>query len=480
MKNIKYIWLLLVFAVFTACENDDDSTTTTPLVELTAGSANFSNFVSIGNSLTSGFTDNALFIAAQNNSFPNTLASKFALVGGGSFTQPLMNDNVGGFLFGGQPDPNGGFGPRLYFDGTGPTQLPAMSSTEVFAPSVGAQNNMGVPGAASFHLLFDGYGDPANLPLGLANPYYVRMASAPNATILGDALAQGPTFVSLWIGNNDILGYATTGGDPSLGAITPQATFDFSISTIMGALQNSGVQGVMANVPYVTSIPYFTTVPYNPVPLDGSTAGLLNGAYGQYNAGLQLALAGGFISAEEAEARTISFEASETNAMVLVDETLTDLSALGLPSYRQSNANDLFVLPLASLIPSGYGTQIPLEDRWVLIPSEQDEIRTAIDGFNATLEGAANTAGFAFVDANAALQQLSNGGFADGDFILTGDLVTGGAFGLDGVHPTARGYALIANLFLEAIDETYGSTFIASGNNVNIGEFPTNYSPLLN
>ena len=251
MKNIKYIWLLLVFAVFTACENDDDSTTTTPLVELTAGSANFSNFVSIGNSLTSGFTDNALFIAAQNNSFPNTLASKFALVGGGSFTQPLMNDNVGGFLFGGQPDPNGRFGPRLYFDGTGPTQLPAMSSTEVFAPSVGAQNNMGVPGAASFHLLFDGYGDPANLPLGLANPYYVRMASAPNATILGDALAQGPTFVSLWIGNNDILGYATTGGDPSLGAITPQATFDFSISTIMGALQNSGVQGVMANVPYV-------------------------------------------------------------------------------------------------------------------------------------------------------------------------------------------------------------------------------------
>jgi hypothetical protein len=27
--------------------------------------------------------------------------------------------------------------------------------------------------------------------------------------------AQAPTFFSLWIGNNDVLGYATTGGDGS-------------------------------------------------------------------------------------------------------------------------------------------------------------------------------------------------------------------------------------------------------------------------
>jgi hypothetical protein len=34
-------------------------------------------------------------------------------------------------------------------------------------------------------------------------------------------LAQAPTFFSLWIGNNDVLGYATTGGDGS--SITPSA-----------------------------------------------------------------------------------------------------------------------------------------------------------------------------------------------------------------------------------------------------------------
>jgi hypothetical protein len=42
-----------------------------------------------------------LFIAGQNNSFPNILSQKFALLNGGDFKQPLMNDNYGGMLFGG-------------------------------------------------------------------------------------------------------------------------------------------------------------------------------------------------------------------------------------------------------------------------------------------------------------------------------------------------------------------------------------------
>jgi hypothetical protein len=67
----------------------------------------------------------------------------------------------------------------------------------------------GVPGAKSFHLLYNGYGNPAGIAAKTANPYFVRFASSPTATVVGDALAQNPTFFSLWIGNNDTLGYAT-------------------------------------------------------------------------------------------------------------------------------------------------------------------------------------------------------------------------------------------------------------------------------
>lgn len=100
MKNIKFLFLSAVLIGFTACNDDDYDYTpdVEPLPALTGGSVDFSTYVSLGNSLTSGFTDNALFVEAQQNSFPNTLAQQFALVGGGSFTQPLMNDNIGGFL----------------------------------------------------------------------------------------------------------------------------------------------------------------------------------------------------------------------------------------------------------------------------------------------------------------------------------------------------------------------------------------------
>ena len=66
-----------------------------------------------------------------------------------------------------------------------------------------------------------------------------------------------------------------------------------------------------------------------------------------------------------------------------------------------------------------------------------------------------------------------------GNYRLTAALVQGGAVSLDGVHLTARGYSYMAFEFLKAIDEKFGSTFVASGNVPNPEDYPTNYSPLL-
>ena len=99
--KLKYTWLLLFLFVFAACSDDDDNNPDEIKVALDPGTADFTKYVAVGNSLTSGLTDGALFKLAQENSFPNILASKFALVGGGAFTQPLTNDNIGGLLLGG-------------------------------------------------------------------------------------------------------------------------------------------------------------------------------------------------------------------------------------------------------------------------------------------------------------------------------------------------------------------------------------------
>jgi len=507
MKNIKYIVLASSLLFFTNC-NDPEDVDLNPIIEevlpnLTAGSADFSSFVSLGNSLTAGFTDGALFIASQENSLPNILSQKFALVGGGDFTQPLTSDNFGGLAAGGARIAD----PRLVFGGAGPVPLesvigPVTVTTDIVLNNpTGPFNNMGVPGAKSFHLLFDGYGNLGNLSLGLANPYFIRMASSPTATMLGDAMAQSPTFFSLWIGNNDVLGYALTGGDGS-NPITPVSGapgvgFDGTYGALIATLTAGGAGGVVANIPDVRSVPHFTTVPYNPVPLDAATASAVNAAYAPYNGGLQAAFAAlagtGLFTQEELDARTIAFAAAPDNAVVIEDESLTDLGAInpafaGLPKYRQATAADLLVLPAASFIgtlavPGNpltvNGVAIPLADKWVLVPSEQEEIATAVAAFNDIIEGAASQAGLALVDANTLLDQLANGGITSGNFTLTANLVTGSSFGLDGFHPTSRGYALLANEFMKAIDATYGSNFEASGNFVNVGDYPTNYSPAL-
>ena len=56
-----------------------------------------------------------------------------------------------------------------------------------------------------------------------------------------------------------------------------------------------------------------------------------------------------------------------------------------------------------------------------------------------------------------AMTQIANGGVSANGFTVTGAFVTGGGFSTDGVHPSPRGYALIANKFIEAINSTYGS-----------------------
>jgi lysophospholipase L1-like esterase len=75
----------------------------------------------------------------------------------------------------------------------------------------------------------------------------------------------------------------------------------------------------------------------------------------------------------------------------------------------------------------------------------------------------------AFVDAQAIFNQVATQGVPFDAGVLTTAFVTGGVFSLDGVHPTPRGYAYLANNILDAINTTYNSTVPK----VNIGAYKT-------
>ena len=483
IKNFK--WLLLVSLTFAAC-NSDDNSGEVPEVPVTPGSAVFTNYVALGDSFAAGYSDGSLFVRGQEGAYVNILAQQFAAAGGGTFKTPFMNDNTGGLLLGG----NVITAPRLYFNGQAPVTVSGMPTTEVTKHLTGSFNNLGVPGAKSYHLVAPGYGNVAGVASGAANPYYARFASSPSATVLGDAVAQTPTFFTLWIGGNDVLGYATSGGigkdqtgnlNPATyggNDITDPNVFANVYKTVVDNLTSKGAKGVIVNLPYVSTLPYFTTVPYNPVPLDAATATQLNTGYATYNGGLQAMVANKLLTAEEATRRTVTFKAG-ANAVVLVDSYLTDLSGFGVPSYRMATKEDLLVLTSRTVIGTTVGSDpskingvsVPLADNWVLTKDEIAEVKKATDAYNITIEAIAKQKGLAFVDSKVVMNQLSSGGVKFGNYTISSTYVTGGAFSLDGVHPSARGYALIANKFVEAINTTYGATL----RTVDLGAYPIQY-----
>ncbi len=118
-----------------------------------------------------------------------------------------------------------------------------------------------------------------------------------------------------------------------------------------------------------------------------------------------------------------------------------------------------------------FGITFPLQDKHVLIPSEIDEVKTATDAYNVTIKALADAKGLAFVDTKAIMAQLSTTGVVSNSFTLTTTYVTGGAFSLDGVHPSPRGYGLIANAFISAINTKYTATL----KKVDLGLYPILY-----
>ena len=478
MKN-KYIYLAVLAAFgFASCEPEFENEVN---ADYSSGEADFTSYVAVGNSLTAGYMDGTVYRSGQQYSFPNLLAQKFALVGGGAFTQPSFAEdvnNLGGIS--GVP----GFNTRLIIDASqGSPENIAGSSTITLTPQATAYNNMGVPGAKSFHLVFPGY--------GLLNPYYARHATSPTATVLSDAMTKNPTFFTNWIGANDVLSYATNGGaqvdgttpaadhnltgniNPAtygINDITNAGVFANVYSTLITTLTNGGAKGVVATVPSVTSIPYFTTVPYNPVPLNNASASQLNAGYATYNGALDFAFSNGLISNAERMQRKVIFNAGQ-NPVVIVDADLTNLTSFGIPSYRMTTSQDLIVLPASSLIgtlvggnPSLInGLSVPLANRWVLTSNERAKVAAATTAYNNAIRSIAATKNLAVADMNAILNELVSGLRIETGQLYTANYFSGAStegqvlFSLDGVHPNARGYAVITNEIIKVINTHYKS-----------------------
>lgn len=465
------IIIVTAITILVACGSDFDD----PVDERTfdSGEVDLTRYVAVGDSLTAGFRDNSLYIDGQLDSFPNILAGLFAQAGGGRFTQPLVSDNLGGMTLAGTPIP--GVTTRLVLQQPNNPPLPTVvnqsgtPTTEVTNVLVDDFNNMGVVGAKVFHLLAPAYGDISGLG-STATPFYAYFAADPVGNVLVDAIDPLPTFFTLWIGNNDLLQYALMGASGANPGLTPNDVTDpdlfaSSFTTILSTLLSTGAKGVVANIGAVSDIPFFTTVPYNALSLTPEQAEAANLAYAVYNASVVALL-----SPEEATLRTINFVEGQ-NPPVLIDENLTDLTGVdsALGNFRQAAPDDLLLLSIATTLGTArdsadptsiIGLTSPLLDSEVILPEEAAVIESLRQSYVATITDLVNAEpDVALFDVASFLQDLGDGdGISYGTGSVDNSFITGGAFSLDGVHLTARGYAIIANGFIDVINDYFNAS----------------------
>lgn len=512
----KYIISIVSAAFFfTACNTEDDlieerkennPAPSTPVLQGDPGSVDFSKYVAIGNSLTAGLMDAALYTNGQANSFPAILANHFKMDGldGGDFNQPDINA-TNGFnisLNDFNHPANATYG-RLELNLNLRRPVPTAPGDPItpYQGDVSQLNNFGVPGARVIDAVTPG--------LGQFNPFFARFASSPNASMIGDASAAGGTFFTVWLGGNDVLAWANSGGAAPDGEEEPDAqstnpntltsigSFTQAYGTVINSLLSvSGAKGVAISIPSITLLPYFRAVSYNPLPLDQANAEALNTGYQEYNDGLDAAVVLGKISAYEADSRKITFTAGPNNPIVIVDEDLSeaDISAaegapegtIVLPKIRQSNQTDLLLFPIALVLGQDlgngpYGLQEAAGDRFVLTLNEQIVLNTRIATFNAIIAQTVGATGgrVALLDINqifaniagltpeqATLLGMSPEAVAAADGVrgimidgvnLQPDFSPNGIISTDGVHPNPKGHALVANEVVKVINEVFGA-----------------------
>jgi hypothetical protein len=381
-----------------------------------------STYIAIGDSITSGYADGALYYKGQLHSYPNLLAAQFRFSGGNGFKQALLDKESEGIGFYGRSrlslrkenTENGSA--RFYLSYLSPQGDINALSSNCFQSS-GPFHNLGIPGLKSMTALLPGYGNPEN-GAGNYNPFFSRQASdLQKASVLSDALSLKPSFFSLFIGNNDVLAYALSGCTTD--AITPasgpgpEPNFESCVRIIVEQLTATGAKGIICGIPDISGIPYFNTIPYN---------GLL----------------------PDRQKGTQAF---------VIQSSVNDPAEI-----RQARKGDLILMDIL-LDPDALrylGGEIPIPKCHVITGEEVSLIQDTIAQYNRILRSIAAEKKLAFVDTVTFIKKP--GSDRNYDPVSFGiHFKKNQIFSLDGIHLTPLGQALLANEFIKAINRTYGA-----------------------
>jgi len=445
-KILSVLFTFTVIAlVFVGCEDRSD------VAGPTSGSVSYDRFVTIGNSITAGYQSGSLFESAQKYSYGNLIAKQAGI---GKYEMPIFSDP--------------GSGGRMEFQGLDSHGNPIIvTNTQVGAPTnltyPAPYNNLGIPGALLYDVL--NATNSSNCASGLAGKpnqmfdIILRNSSFNIGSQFAQTKVQQPTLVTCWIGNNDVLGYATSGGfSPS--APTGAPTFDVLYRALADSLKSLNTKVVVANIPDVTSIPFFNTIgPKVALGTPWKAKGIPGLFYQKHGATAYDPTAMADSASLLKGIVDLTLPAGSFAAF-LGDTTGAAWTAIaGYLKIPVAYVKPAFVV---TAYPFGFHPLNPIPDVLVLDASEIAAAQTATLKFNTSIDTIARNRGFAVVNINSFFNQIRARDFTGGTYYgginFTTGYITGGLFSLDGVHPTNHAHAIIANEFIKVINAKWGGS----------------------
>jgi hypothetical protein len=402
--------LALLLPVMAACFEDESlNPPDTPPVP--SGGPLFQRYVAMGNSITAGVQSAGINDSTQSRSYAALLAAAM----GTDFTVPRLN-------MPGCPPPflNNVTQTRVNLPG-----LPPATSTTCYLRSTNLlPNNVGVPFARVIEAL-----DNLAQPHSRANALTLLfLGGRTQVQAMGE---QNPTFVSLWIGNNDALGPLTNLANPGrLDSLTSVLDFTTQYTEILDSIEAEGAQAVLVSVADISVIPYASR---------GSVYWCIKNS------------ACGFPTPPLPATFTVNNNCAPNAAIPgAKGDSILVPWPIGVPRIAAAAA--------------GANTTIDCSvDTDVGTPAEYAGLRTAVAGYNAFIQAEATARGFAYFDINAPLLAAVGVGqippFPDLSAALGGGNVNFGPFfSLDGVHPSTAAHQAVADSLASVINQKYGTT----------------------
>lgn len=390
-------------------------------VPLSAQTTAFHKYVADGDSITAGVQGNCLVERNQRTAYPVLVAQSLGIT---DFQEPLVSESrtitnpstacLGPTITSGQILP----GPV--------SQAGAPKNATLARP----YDNLGIPSAKAADLVDLKVSNPTGG--GVQSSAALVLRNFPTGPFEGKSAVDetnllSPDLVTLWIGNNDVLGAALAGVAIENVTMTPKAVFDAKYAQVVTGLRASGRTVVVLNVPDVTALPFTTTVGISKTV--GST--------------------------------TVPFLGPRTTATCSTPPCPLPAGSLvtlqGATPLAQGHGIPVAAGGRGDALEDGSVGATGLTPGVILYPDEVALIQQRTNDINATIASVASTNGAIVIDIHAIFDDIKKNGYTVGGITLTAELLKGGLFSADGFHPSNISHAIVADEIIKAVNSAKGT-----------------------